>query len=78
MVSDTSSTTAELPYRFVRPRNSTDATRFLPCARRYARLSFDISCTNTIHERLFSTYSSNYEPVNAGLRFSMKALRPST
>src|SRR4029078_11500352 len=29
IVIDTSSTTAELPYRFVRPRNSTDATRFL-------------------------------------------------
>src|SRR5882672_11461285 len=30
MVSDTSSTTALFPYRLVKPRNSTDATRFLP------------------------------------------------
>jgi hypothetical protein len=52
-VSDTSSTTAELPYRFVRPRNSTDATRFLPYPRRWPRLSFGISCINTNHERLF-------------------------
>ncbi len=30
MASDMSSTTATSPYRLVRPRNSTDATRILP------------------------------------------------
>src|SRR6476660_9866902 len=38
MVSDMSSTTATVPYRLVKSRNSTDATRFLPYTRRLSRL----------------------------------------
>src|SRR6476646_3059204 len=42
MVSDMSSTTATVPYRLVKFRNSTDATRFLPYTRRLSRL-FDFA-----------------------------------
>src|SRR5262245_500198 len=55
MVSDMSSTTATSPYRLVRSRNSTDATRFLPLNRRFARLYH----LHSIYEHLssFSLYS---------------------
>jgi hypothetical protein len=37
-VSEMSSTTATVPYRLVKLRNSTDATRFLPYTRHLSRL----------------------------------------
>src|SRR6476660_9711667 len=94
MVSVMLSTTATSPYRLVRSRNSTDATRFLlplflplpVCGERSAaegsRVRGILLC------RSFRGPSprpsprkrgegESYEPVKAGLRFSMKALRPS-
>src|SRR5262249_27379705 len=63
MRSETSSTTAAVPYRLVRFFNSTDAT--LP------------PLTSRPPLCAVSRLGTPQLPVNCGLRFSMKALRPS-
>ena len=60
------STTALGPYFFVNPRSSTDATGILSINRQPARTPGPAE--NAFPQR----------PVNTGLRFSMKALRPSS
>ena len=73
IVSETLSTTACGPYCFVNPRNSTDATGF-------PSNSPSINTNTVLRPACHDTgrRMPRQLPVNTGLRFSMKALRPST
>ncbi len=66
IVIEMSSTTACGPYFFVNPRSSTDATGNLSINRQSTGTPVPVK--NALRQ----------EPVNTGLRFSMKALRPSS
>src|SRR3954453_6009067 len=98
IVSDMSSTTASAPYRLVRFRNSTDATRFPPvmlvadCTAllpdyrtNLARRPRQLAATSPLGEIAPLTFPGirtpaatqiSHFPVNAGLRFSLKARPP--
>src|ERR1039458_5358983 len=74
MVSEISSTTATVPYRLVRPRNSTDATQVLPISHHLPRLLLSNAYVST-PQALVPCGALVHDPVNAGLRFSMNAVR---
>src|SRR6188508_1025657 len=66
IVIETLSTTAWAPYFFVNPRSSTDAT------------AIPSTAANPGPTPAPALNFFGQEPVNTGLRFSMKALRPSS